>query len=82
MITVIEYHDGYEFNLHTAFCEKSSSIAKEHFDDALENSSTDYQYPYIAVTIYSDNGKSYIDGNTFKTAASALEWWEVNANLN
>lgn len=77
MITVVEYQDEKgEYNLQTAFSVKSADIAKEHFENALENSSIECQYPWIAVTIYADNGMTYIDGDIFKTIKSALEWWE------
>lgn len=77
MIAIVGYQDGdYNFNLHTAFLVDSVDIAKGHFADALENSSNECRYPYIALTIYSDDGKTYIDGDIFKTVESALEWCE------
>lgn len=76
MITVVEYRDDQgEYNLQTAFSIKSSDIAKEHFSSALENSANECQYPWISIIIYSDTGMKYIDGDIFKTAISALEWW-------
>ncbi|BAQ22905.1 hypothetical protein AU156_gp196 [Edwardsiella phage PEi20] len=77
MITVVEYRDDQgEYNLQTAFSVKSADIAKEHFSTALENSSNECQYPWIAVTIYADDGMTYIDGDIFKTTLAAFEWWE------
>lgn len=77
MITVVEWQDdNREFNLQTAFCVNSTDVAKEHFISALENSSNECPTPYISLTIYSDNGMNYIDGDIFKTVKSALEWWE------
>lgn len=77
MITVVEYQDEVgEFELQTAFVSSSPDIAKNHFETALENSANECNHPYIALTIYSDDGMKYIDGDIFKTLISALEWWE------
>ena len=77
MITVVEFRGSdYNFTLHTAFSVSSLDTAKEHFSDALENSSNECQYPYIALTVYSDDGKAYIDSDVFTTIKSAIEWWE------
>ncbi len=77
MITVVEYRDDQgEYNLQVAFSVNSVDIAKEHFSDALENSANESQYPWIAVTIYADDGMKYIDGEIFKSEISALKWWE------
>lgn len=80
MITVVEYQDDtWNFNLQTAFSVNSLEIAKEHFADALANSAEECQNPYIALTIYADDGKTYIAGDLFKTVESAIEWWVEHA---
>lgn len=77
MITVVEYRDDQgEYNLQAAFSVNSVDIAKEHFSGALENSANECQYPWFSLTIYTDDGKTYINGDIFKTVTSALEWWE------
>lgn len=77
MITIVEYQDEQRvFILQTAFSVNLRGIAEEHFRDALENSANEIQYPYIAVTIYSDDGKTYIGSRVFETVKDAIEWWQ------
>ena len=79
MITILEYLDEEGLQCtHTAFSNAAidKSKVKEYIEDALESSSMERKYPYITLTVYSDDGSSYIDGDVFKTSISAFEWWE------
>lgn len=66
MVTVVEYQDSEgALCLQTSFGIVPLEIAKEHFSDALENSSNECRHPYIALTAYSDDGRTYIDSDFF-----------------
>lgn len=75
MIILVEWlNEGGNYELHTAF-HSSSKYAKGHFEDALENSSTECSYPYISLTVYSDDGKTFLYSENFKSTDSAIFWW-------
>ena len=77
MITVVEYRDiNMDYNIQAAFVGNDVNLAKEHFIAAFENSEEDSQYPYIAITLYEDDGRNYVGGDIFKTLEDVIEWWE------